>query len=326
MAVTRIGILGAARIVRTALLAPARHVDGVAVAAVAARAPARARAYAAKHRIPQVHDSYQALLADPAIDAVYIPTPASLHARWTLAALEAGKHVLVEKPFTANAVEAERVAAAAAGSDRVVMEAYHTGHHPLTARLREILGRGEIGTVRAARAFFYVPIPPGRNIRWDPALAGGGLLDVGYYPVRLLRDLFGEPTVSRGRALQRSGVDRYLEADLVFPGDIRATVRSSLWSRRLLGAGLRVDGDRGRLSVSWPYHPQVGARITIRSDGRSRKERADRTSTYIYQLRAFRDAVQNGGPILTGAPAAVLQMRTLDAIYRACGLEPRCLP
>ncbi|MBG0561552.1 Gfo/Idh/MocA family protein [Actinoplanes aureus] len=322
----QIGVLGAARILRGALLAPAQRVDGVTVAAIAARDPARARTYAAKHRIPRVHDSYEALLADPAIDAVYIPSPAALHARWTMAALDAGKHVLVEKPFTANAAEAERVAAAIATSDRVVMEAYHTGHHPLTARLREILASGEIGTVRAARAIFLVPVPPGRNIRWNPALGGGGLLDVGYYPVRLLRDLFGEATVERAHALHRNGIDRYLEADLTFPGDVRGTVVSSLWSRHLFGSSLRVDGDRGRLTVSWPYLPQFGSRITVRAGGRAHRERADRTPTYVYQLRAFRDAVLGDGPILTDAAAAVSQMRALDDIYVACGLRPRCLP
>jgi predicted dehydrogenase len=325
MSPIQIGIIGAARIVRLALLAPARKVDGVTVTAVAARDPARARAYAAKHGIPRVHDSYEALLADPDIDAVYVPLPAALHARWTLAVISAGKHALVEKPFTANAIEAEQVAAAAAGYNRVVMEAYHTGHHPLTARLREMLASGAVGPVRSARAIFYVPLPPGRNIRWNLALGGGGLLDVGYYPVRLLRDLFGEATVARAQARQQNGIDRYMEADLVFPGGVRGTAASSLWSRHLFGSSLRIEGEKGRMTVTWPYHPHIASSIKVRTDGRTHQERADRTPTYTYQLRAFREAVLGHGPVGTDAVAAVPQMQTLDAIYRASTMQPRCL-
>jgi predicted dehydrogenase len=132
----RIGVLGAARIVKNALIDPARLVDGVEVEAIAARDHERARRYAARHGIRFAHPSYQELLADPVLDAVYIPLPAALHARWAVAAIEAGKHVLCEKPFTSNTAAAEEVAEAAAGSDCVVMEAYHSHHHPLQARLR----------------------------------------------------------------------------------------------------------------------------------------------------------------------------------------------
>src|SRR5262250_2239999 len=142
------GVLGAARIAPNALLRPARSVPEVEVRAVAARDPVRAARFAGRWKIPNVHGDYAALVADPEIDAVYIPLPNGLHARWTLAALEAGKHVLCEKPFTANAAEAERVAAAAAGSDRVVTEAFHYRYHPLAHRMRAIVESGELGTIR----------------------------------------------------------------------------------------------------------------------------------------------------------------------------------
>jgi predicted dehydrogenase len=138
----RIGTLGAARITPGALIKPARQIPEVTVAAVAARDPERARRFAAKHRIRRVHDSYQQLIDDPAIDAVYNPLPNSLHARWTLRAIEAGKHVLCEKPFTANAAEAAEVAAAAAATGLVVMEAFHYRYHPLARRMREVVGSG----------------------------------------------------------------------------------------------------------------------------------------------------------------------------------------
>lgn len=203
------------------------------------------------------------------------------------------------------------------------MEAYHTGHHPLTARLRDILDSGELGRIERAEAVFCVPVPSRGNIRWKLELGGGGLLDVGYYPVRLLRDLFGEPTVRAAWARHSRGIDRYLEADLHFEPDVSARVVSSIWSRRLFSTRLRVRGDRGSMDVSWPYHPQYGARITVHIPAGSRRERVDRRSSYDFQLERFRDAVNGQNPCLTDTSAAVSQMHVLDEIYRASGLPER---
>jgi predicted dehydrogenase len=143
----RIGTLGAARITPAALIKPARHVPDVTVSAMAARDPDRARQFAAKHGIPVVHASYDALIDDPGIDAIYNPLPNSLHALWTLRAIEAGKHVLCEKPFTSNAAEAEQVAAAAKGSGLVVMEAFHYRYHPLARRMLDVVAGPDTGQV-----------------------------------------------------------------------------------------------------------------------------------------------------------------------------------
>ena len=155
----RIGILGAARIAPTALIKPAKGNAEVVVAAVAARDVSRAQAFAAKHGIARVHDSYEALIADPDLDAVYNPLPNGLHGRWTRAALAAGKHVLCEKPFTANAAEAREVAELAAKSDRVVMEAFHYRYHPLASRVEEIIASGELGKLERVEAAlcFWLP-------------------------------------------------------------------------------------------------------------------------------------------------------------------------
>ncbi|WP_168209148.1 Gfo/Idh/MocA family protein [Agromyces intestinalis] len=320
----RIGVLGAARIVETALVEPGHEVDGVVIGCIAARDSHRARAYAERHGIPTVHATYEDLLADPDVDAVYVPLPAALHARWTLAALDAGKHVLVEKPFTSNARTAEQVARAAAGAGTLVMEAYHSHYHPLIGRVRDLLASDEIGRPVSAYASFCVPIPPGRNIRWDLALGGGGLLDIGYYPVRALTELFGEPEdVLQARAWLRGGVDRRLEATLVYAGGVTGSIVSSMWSRRLVEKRLVIEGDAGRIRVSSPYHPHRGARIRV--DGRrgSRVEGTDRRSTYSYQLEAFRDAVLSRHPVATDAAAAVRHAHTLDQLYAAAGLAPR---
>jgi len=320
----RIGILGTARIGYEALLVPAQQVQGVHVAVIASRDPARARAYAARYRIPRVHSSYEALLTDPDIDAVYIPLPAALHAEWTIAAIEAGKHVLCEKPFTSNAEAAARVASVADGSGQVVMEAYHTHHHPLHARLREIVASGEVGQIHTASATFCIPIPPNRDIRWNLTLGGGSLLDVGYYPVRTLTGLFGQTShVEHAKAWLQQGVDRRLEATLRFDSGATGKVVSSLWSRQPLNLGLTLQGQTGQIKVTRPYHPHQGSRIQIKGIDGQRTERTTRKPTYTYQLEAFRNAIQRGTDVETNCAAAVRQLQTLDAIYAAAGLQPR---
>jgi predicted dehydrogenase len=320
----RVGVLGAAGIARDAVVVPARDLEGVQVSAIAARDPRRAQRFADKHGIPRIHSSYEALLSDQTIDAVYVPLPAAHHERWATAALEAGKHVLVEKPFTSNAATAERLAQRAAHADTIVMEAYHSGHHPLQQQLRTIINSGTLGTITSASAAFCAPIPPGKNLRWNLALGGGGLLDVGYYPVRLLRDLFGEVRhIDSAHAHQRDGIDRLLTASLTFDSNIRGDIVSSIWSRRLLDMSLTVIGTAATLKVSWPYHPQNGSKIRINGPGIQVRARANRLSSYSYQLAAFRDAIRDGAPIGTDAAAAAAQMRSIDEIYAAAGMQPR---
>src|SRR5204863_5015745 len=153
----RIGCLGAARIAPAALIKPACTSEEVDATAIAARDAGRARVFAAKHSVPVVHDSYDALLADPDVDAIYNPLPNGLHALWTIRALEAGKHVLCEKPFTANAAEAERVRDAAEASGLVVMEAFHWRYHSLAARMLEVVRSGELGDVRHVETWMCFP-------------------------------------------------------------------------------------------------------------------------------------------------------------------------
>ena len=317
----RIGVLGAARITGLALLSPARKITGISVDAIAARDPGRAQAYARRHGIPRVNVTYEELLADPLLDAVYVPLPASLHGTWSIAALKAGKHVLVEKPFTANTGEAQQLADAAGG--RILMEAFHSLYHPLVAQVREVLDSGELGTVASAASWNYAPIPPGRDIRWNAALGGGALMDVGCYPVRMLQHLFGyDATVLDATASSRNNVDAVMRATLKLPGDVAGTVAASMWSRQLLGSGLTITGSRGQLRVSWPFHPQLGSRLRIHSD-RSRTVRALPGSSYAFQLIAFRDAIASGTPVASGPEQSIRMMRVIDDIYLAAGMAPR---
>jgi predicted dehydrogenase len=327
----RIGTLGAARITPTALLRPARTVPGAEIVAVAARDRGRAEKFARKHGIPTVHDSYDALLADPSVEAVYNPLPNGLHGAWTLAALEAGKHVLCEKPFTANATEAETVAAAAADSGLVVMEAFHYRYHPLVARLLDIVASGELGDVERVDVRSCIPLPSKADIRFQLSLAGGALMDIGCYAVHQLRTLAAaEPSVTSADAKLRSpGVDRWMKAELAFADGRTGGIECALWSGKLLSMGARVQGTTGSLSVFNMTGPQYFHRVTVRTrDPRSgvrrrRRERVKGEATYRYQLQAFVAAVRNGTPTLTPPADSVANMRVVDALYRAAGLEPR---
>lgn len=325
MSRVRIGVLGAARIAPPALIQPARVLDGVQVAAIAARDRNRAASFAAKHGIPTVHNSYDALLADPAIDAIYNPLPNGLHGRWTIAALHAGKHVLCEKPFTANADEAEAVAQVARGTRLVVMEAFHYRYHGLTTRMLQILASGELGVVRHIDTWLCFPLPVA-DIRWELSLAGGALMDAGCYAVHLLRTLAGaEPTVRSARAkLKSPQVDRYLKAELDFADGRTGTITASMLSARLLGMGARVTGSAGTMQVFNPILPQVYHSLRINTAAGKRRERvARKPSSYLAQLTAFRDAVLHGTPFPTHVDDAVANMRVIDACYRAAGLAPR---
>jgi predicted dehydrogenase len=321
----RIGTLGAARITPMALVRPARAVPGVLVAAVAARDPERARRFAERHGVPRVHGSYEALIADPEIDAVYNPLPNGLHCEWTIRALEAGKHVLCEKPIASNAAEAERMAQAAARTGRVLAEAFHWRYHPLAERVREILDSGEIGRVTRVEAALCFPLPIPGDIRFRFDLAGGATMDTGCYTVSLVRFLAGaEPEVVSARArLLSPNVDRYMQAELRFEGGATGSITCSLLSARLLDVRATVIGERGEVRVLNPIAPHVYHRLRVRTPEGRRTERVKGDATYTGQLRAFARWVREGVAMPTDAAHGVANMRVIDAIYRRAGLPLR---
>jgi predicted dehydrogenase len=319
----RIGILGAARIAPLALIKPAKENTEVVVAAVAARDVSRARAFAAKHGIARVHDSYEALIGDPDLDAVYNPLPNGLHGRWTRAALTAGKHVLCEKPFTANAAEAREIAELAAKSDRVVMEAFHYRYHPLTLRAEQIIASGELGKLGRVEVALCMLLPKFSDIRYDYSLAGGATMDLGCYAVHMVRT-FGGATpevVSAQAKLRDPQVDRAMTAQLRFARGHTGRVRCSMWSSDLLQLSAKVIGDRGELRVLNPVAPF--RRLSVRSADGNRVERFARRTSFAYQLDAFAAAVLRGEPVKTTPEDAIENMTVIDAIYRAAGLPLR---
>jgi predicted dehydrogenase len=318
-------VLGAARIAPSALIKPAKDNAEVVVAAVAARDGSRARAFAAKHGIARVHESYEALIADPDLDAVYNPLPNGLHGKWTRAALAAGKHVLCEKPFTANAAEAREIADLAAKSDQVVMEAFHYRYHPLALRTEQIIASGELGKLERVEAALCFPLPKFSDIRYNYSLAGGAMMDAGCYAVHMARTFGGSTpeVVSAQAKLRDPQVDRAMTAELRFAEGHTGRVRCSMWSSRLLEITAHVVGDRGEVRLFNPVTPQFFHRLSIRSSDGKRVERFPRRPSYAYQLDAFAGAVLRGEPVKTTPTDAIENMTVIDAIYRAAGLPLR---
>lgn len=328
----RLGLLAAARITTPAVVEPSRLVDGVEIAALAARSIERGRERAAEWGVPVVHSSYEALIADESIDAVYIATPAALHHRWTMAALAAGKHVLCEKPFASNATEAREMVAAADAAGLVLMEAYHWRYHPLVGRVRDLLDGGRIGAVTGVHGAFCLPDGhiPREDIRWVLPLGGGGLMDLGCYPLQWARWVVGaEPEVSGATAeCPVPEVDGRFRADLRWQLPDRMVTGSIECSMVGPEPDIRLDiaGDQGSIHVTNPLAPQRGARIELRSaDGTAEQVPVPGldTTTYLHQLVAFRDAVVSGSPVPTGGADAIATMELIDACYRAAGLAPR---
>jgi predicted dehydrogenase len=323
--VLRIGLLGAAKIAPAAIVAPAKAVAEVSLVSVAARDPARAKIFADKHNVPRVHDSYDAMIADPEIDALYIPLPNGLHGRWAIKAAEAGKHVLCEKPIAANAQEATAMAEAAHKAGTVLMEAFHYRYHPLAARMAEIVASGELGEIEHVHGTMCFPLPLFNDIRYNYNLAGGAMMDAGCYAVHFVRLLGGsDPDVVSAVAKKRGdNVDRAMEAQLRFKSGATGAVTVSMWSSKLLNISCGAIGTLGGMSVFNPVMPQAYHRLTVKTAKGKRVENLGKRPSYLYQLEAFADACLRGKPVLTSAEDGIVNMRVIDDIYRAAGMQPR---
>ncbi|MCP4003919.1 MAG: Gfo/Idh/MocA family oxidoreductase [bacterium] len=319
------GILGAARIAPRALIQPCLDDDRAAIVSVASRDRKRAEAFAREHSIPEVSRDYDALLEREDIDAVYNALPASLHAPWTLAALRAGKHVLCEKPFALNASQAQEMVDCAQETGRTLVEAFHYRYHPLTARLIEICRSGELGTISHIDAAFSVPIPNQADIRYQVALGGGGTMDLGCYPIHLLRSLIGEePEVLAASAKQDPpGIDVEMEAQLRFPSGITARMYCAMLPETSRGATIKLSGSRAELEVVNPFAPHLGHRVRLSTGSRTREESVESKTTYHHQLDAFIEAVRSAEPALTSGADSIANMRVIDSIYAAAGLPAR---
>lgn len=321
----RIGVLGAATIVPNALTHPARRIPEVEVVAIAARDPKRAEAFARRHKIPRVHQTYNDLLNDPDVDAIYNPLPNSLHAEWTIRALRAGKHVLCEKPFASNTQEAEEMAKIAHETGLVLSEAFAYRYHPLTALIKEIIASGELGKIQHIEAQFGFLLPSPGNIRFKYELAGGALMDCGCYPVSLIRHLAqAEPTVDRAQAsLSAPQVDHKMTSDLSFADGRTAHLVCDMLSPGLFRSSVKVKGDAGRLQVINPYHPHWFNWLSVHGRNGSHSEHVRGENVYALQLRAFVKAIRGEMKLNTDPTDAIGNMRVIDSIYEKAGLKQR---
>jgi predicted dehydrogenase len=320
----RIGVLGAAKIVLMALAYPARNVPEVQVTAIAARDPKRAERFARWFRIPHVHQSYDELLNDPQIDAIYNPLPNGLHAEWTIKALHAGKHVLCEKPFASNAKEAMEMAKVAKETGQVLSEAFAYRNHPLTARMKQIT-ENDLGRIRHIEARFRFILPDFSNVRYQYDLAGGALMDAGCYPVSMVRYLMGsEPKVTKAKArLFKPEVDSGMEANLEFPDGSTGRILCDMLSPRLFDSFLHVKGDAGEMKVLSPFQPHWFHLMTVRTSKGARWEHVKGGNSYVLQLRNFAKAIRGEISLNTNPDDAVNNMRVIDAIYEMAGLKLR---
>jgi len=322
----RIGILGAARIAPQAIIEPAARRDDVRIDAVASRRKGAAAPYAAAHAIGKAYDGYEALLADTEIDLVYNALPPADHARLSIAALEAGKHVLCEKPFAMNAREADVMVDTARRTGKRLFEAFHDRLHPAFGRVLELKSSGALGEISEIEAAFAVHIPfSEREIRHLPDQGGGALMDLGCYPVHWLRALMEEEpeVVAASGQRTRLGVDERIAAELRFAGGVRARLSTDMSEGTPYTAYLKLTGSKGRVELDNPVLPHNGHSIRSWIDGVFRVETVAGGTSFDFQLASVVAALETGGPHPNEGADPIGNMTVIDAIYEKAGLGPR---
>ena len=330
----RIGMLGASRIAELAIIDASRQ-TGDELAAVAARDPERARAYAAEHGFTRATDSYADLLADDSLDLVYIGLPNALHAEWTARALEAGRSVLVEKPFAANLAEFDRVVARLATAGGWAWEAFHYADHPLLARVIEIVRSGALGELREVRLHMLMPDPGANDPRWNFDLAGGAVMDLGCYSLHAMltiADELGATPVLRSARATGSAADDRVDATLDAAWELvgaegtsapfAVTLRTSMvhdgWD-----FGLEIVGTAGSILSPNFVKPQEDDRLIVRVGDATREEHVGTGSSYVYQLQRIRAELRDGVRDQARLDRSRRTMALIDEVYAASGLPPR---
>jgi predicted dehydrogenase len=317
----RLALLSTARI-NEKLAEGARLVDGVEVVAIGSRDRGRAEAQARELGIERAHSSYEAVLEDPEVDAVYVPLPNSMHVEWSIRALEAGKHVLCEKPMARDPEQVERAFEAAERADRVLTEAFMWRHHPQARKLAELLPR--VGELRLVRSAFSFPLADPADVRLSAALEGGALMDVGCYCVSGARLVAGEPEEVAGyQVMGGDGVDVRFSGVMRFPGHVLAHFACGM--DMAAGHSLEVIGSEGSLFVADPWHSR-GAGIELRdADGSVEQVEVEEADPYACELADLVDAVAGKRAPLLGREDALAQARAIAALYRAadCGQSVR---
>jgi len=295
------------------------HID-----AIASRDLAKAEAAASAHGVARAYGSYEELLADPAIEAIYNPLPNELHVPWTIRALEAGKHVLCEKPIALDAKEAQALVAARDGAGKLVAEAFMVRHHPQWRRAREIARSGAIGEVRAIQTFFAYRLLDAGNIRNKP-LGGGALYDIGCYAILTARFVFGAEPIRVVASLDvdpKFGTDRLTSALIEFPGGRHLTFTCATQVQDY--QRVTIVGEAGRVEIAVPFNALIDRPMRIAIDsgvdlvgGGARVEEFPVCDQYTLQGDAFSRAVLGQAPLEFPIEDAIANMRVIDAAFRS---------
>jgi predicted dehydrogenase len=320
----RWGVLGLAGIARAVVIPAIQSSMSGRVVAVASRRADAAQAFAEAHGIPHAYPTYEALLSDPGVDAVYLPLPNAMHEEWAVRAAEAGKPVLCEKPLSTSAESARRIVDACALRRVCLMENFMYRHHPQHRRVQELIAEGAIGEVREVRAHLSVDLmhpPDPANVRFQPALGGGAMLDMVCYSVNIARMIMGEePT----RVHAFSDVDSRFGVDVTTAGLLEFSKgRTALVSGSFLAGGqgtYSVVGSNGTIEVPRAIILGLGTRdpeglvIVVDTDGRRREEKFPPTNQYRLAAEAFASAVLVGGPPPVAPIDSVRNAMVLDAL------------
>jgi predicted dehydrogenase len=321
----RFGILSTANIGVRKVIPGMQKAARCEIVAIASRDVAGARLAAEQLRIPAAHGSYEALLADPEVDAVYIPLPNHLHAQWTIAAARAGKHVLCEKPLALTAADAERMIEACETAGVRLMEAFMYRLHPSWVAVREMLAAGRIGELRAVQSWFSYFNDDPLNIRNIAEFGGGALFDIGCYQVNLSRMLFGaEPTRVEAASVRDpvTGTDVLTSAILEFDGGVAAFTCST---RTEPDQRVHIFGTKGRISIGIPFNipPDRPAEVFLTAGGdppvapHTEKLTFPVADPYTVQAERFAEAVLDGAPTPTPPQDAVANLRVIERIFAA---------
>lgn len=315
----RWGVLSTANIGRAAVNPAIQASSNGELIAVASRDGERARAFADEHGIPRSHGSYEALLEDPELDALYIPLPNSMHRTWTIRAAEAGKHVLCEKPLALDSSECDEMAAAAEEAGVLLMEAFMYRFHPRTEQVVSMLRGGRVGDLRSVRSAFTFRLQNPDNIRLDPDLGGGALMDVGCYCVNVSRTLAGSEPVEASATARWTdrGVDDELTGVLRFEGGLTAHFDCSLTMERC--EYYEAAGTGGHLRVESAFLPGTSETVVEEHRGRSEVTRraVEGFDEYRLMVEHFAECVVRGEAVRYPPSEAAANMRAIEALYRS---------
>lgn len=319
MTALRIGLLGAARITPAAVIDPARTLDQVEVTCIGARSLGSAQEFAKKHAIPEAFEGYDAVVTSGDVDLVYVALPIAAHCEWAIAAANAGKHVLVEKSFAMDAVEAEAMIEAGKVNGVRVVEAYHYRFHPAFSELLRLIHEGSIGAITTIEGEFSAPIPCREGeIRHDPALGGGALRDLGCYPLHWILSLVPDPIVciDAQASFTSARVDETLTADLSFANGITARLRTSMAPEKERRRHLVIQGSNGSIEFENPLAPHDGSRIRVNGREVATYDTSSKI-TYFHQLDTVNKAIATGQSLPTELDSILRQQRAIDAIFAA---------